>query len=184
MVNMSRIGKKPVQIPENVSITQSGSRLTVKGPKGPLTVNLPHGVKASLVDSKILVSLQKSGHRRALGKIRSEIANAVTGVGAGWQKTLEIFGTGYRASLDGQKLILNVGFSHSVEVIAPGNITFEVQANKITVSGIDKVLVGQMAATIRKIRPAEPYKGKGLRYENEVVRKKPGKSAKGIGGKV
>lgn len=179
---MSRIGKKPVEIPENVTVELTETGVVARGPHGQISISLPPGLKAGLVDGRILITLERSTDSATQGKIRSEIANAVEGVVRGFSKTLEIVGTGYRASTDGQTLTLNLGFSHPVIFNAKPGIAFQVSGNKITISGMEKVLVGQIASNIRKIRPAEPYKGKGLRYEGEAVRKKQGKTAKGIGG--
>lgn len=178
---MSKIGKKPVSIPENTSVANKDMGVKVRGPKGEVTVMTPKFVRADVAPGRVTVLLDGSVDNATLGRVRSEIANAVHGVTEGWTKTLEIVGTGYRATTDGKKLILSLGFSHPVELFAPEGIQFQVAANKITVTGVDKVLVGEIAATIRRFREVEPYKGKGLRYENEVVRKKQGKAAKGAG---
>lgn len=178
---MSKIGKKLIQIPDNVNVGVDTSSVRVSGPKGELTVPVPAFVRADLVGSKVTVRLNGSLDRATWGRIRSEIDNAVKGVTDGWKKTLEIVGTGYRATTDGKKLTLNLGFSHPVIVDAPEAIDFQVTGNKITVSGSDKVLVGEIAARIKRVRTVEPYKGKGLRYEGQIVRKKQGKAAKGAG---
>lgn len=178
---MSRIGKKPISIPESVTISVVGSMVTVNGPKGELTLTL-HPLVTTKQDEKQLVvtrsdesKLAKSVH----GLTRSLLSNMVTGVVSGYQKRLELVGTGYRVAKKGQGLSLNLGFSHSVDVIPPGGVTFDVDGNSaITVSGVDKQAVGQVAANIRAIRPPEPYKGKGVRYANEHVRRKAGKQAK------
>lgn len=179
---MSRIGKKPVIISEGVTIEQQGQNLLVRGTKGEVKVFLPSSVKIAEENNQLLTTLNNSGDFSVLGRARSEIANAVQGVTQGWSKTLEIIGTGYRASTDGQALTLNLGFSHPVEIKAPNGVTFQVAANKVTITGADKVVVGRVAAVIKKIRPVEPYKGKGIRYEGEVVRRKQGKAAKSVGG--
>jgi len=178
---MSRIGKKPIQIPEGVNVEVKNGAVVVTGPKGSLTVNFRPEIEVLVEDKKILVKrkgenkLAKSLH----GLTRTLIANAVEGVTNGFSKSLEVVGTGYRASLEGETLVLAVGFSHLVKVSPPPGIKFEVEGNnKIKVSGIDKALVGQVAAQIRKIRPPDPYKGKGIRYEGEEVKLKPGKAGK------
>ncbi len=179
---MSRIGKLPVQIPAGVTITVDEANLVaVKGPKGSLSSRISPEMKLEQ-DAGILHVKRPSDskeHRALHGLSRTLINNMVTGVTAGFEKKLEIVGVGYRAQMQGTTLILNVGYSHPVEMPAPEGIAFEVPApTKITVKGIDKQLVGQVAANIRIVRPPEPYKGKGIRYENEVVRRKEGKTGK------
>jgi len=181
---MSKIGRIPIEIPEQVNIRIEDGRISVSGPKGELDFNLPSQVKVEKKGDKLVVSRESDeGKAKALhGTVRQHLANMIKGVSEGWAKTLEIVGTGYRASLEGEKLVLSVGFSHPVEVSPPEGIKFEVAGGKIKVSGIDKVLVGQVAAKIRKIRPPDPYKGKGIRYEQEEIKLKPGKAAKiGVG---
>ena len=164
----------------------NGSKVGVTGPKGSLEWIMPGGVEAKNEDGKIVVSAKLSNLH---GLSRSLIANMVKGVGDGWSKTLELSGTGYRASTNGAELNLSLGFSHPVVVKAPEGMTFEVTENKIRILGIDKVKVGEVAAKIRLLRPADPYKAKGLKYEDEVIRRKAGKAAKagavgaGTGGK-
>ena len=184
--NMSRIGRLPIIIPEAVTVSINGSKVGVTGPKGSLEWIMPGGVEAKNEDGKIVVSAKLSNLH---GLSRSLIANMVKGVGDGWSKTLELSGTGYRASTNGAELNLSLGFSHPVVVKAPEGMTFEVTENKIRILGIDKVKVGEVAAKIRLLRPADPYKAKGLKYEDEVIRRKAGKAAKagavgaGTGGK-
>ena len=179
---MSRIGRQPVEVPTGVEISIDGSHVAVKGPKGSLAEDVHPEMAIVLEDGALRVERpsDERSHRSLHGLTRSLIANMVEGVTKGYEKRLEIVGVGYRAMLRGADLELAVGFSHTVTVRAPEGIEFEVPAqNRITVRGIDKQLVGQVAANIRKIRKPEPYKGKGIRYEGEYVRKKAGKAAKG-----
>jgi large subunit ribosomal protein L6 len=177
---MSRIGKNPVPVPSGVEAVVDGLNVRVSGPKGALEATMPVGVAIRPVDGEIVV--ERTGdsptERSRHGLVRSLIANMVTGVTDGYRIALDMVGVGYRAALKGSDIELQVGFSHPVLIEAPDGITFEVPApTKIVVSGIDKQLVGQIAADIRKVRPPEPYKGKGIRYEGEVVRRKAGKAA-------
>mgnify|MGYP000465557740 CR=1 FL=1 len=176
---MSRIGKKPISLPAGVKVTVDGNQVTVQGSKGTLTQTLPKGITVTQEDNQIIVRRANDDkQQRAFhGLIRALIANMVEGVTNGFEKKLELVGVGYRAQLQGKKLVINIGFSHPVEVDAPEGIEFEVPApTKITVKGIDKQAVGNTAAHIRAIRKPEPYKGKGIKYENEVVRRKAGKA--------
>lgn len=178
---MSRIGKQPIPVPAGVEVTIDGSTVTVKGPKGTLTQSFDPAMQITLEDSVITVTRPNDERRnRSLhGLTRTLVANMVTGVSEGFRKDLEIVGVGYRAVLKGSDLDLSLGLSHPMVVTAEEGITFEVPApNRISVSGIDKQRVGQVAAEIRKIRPPEPYKGKGIRYAGEHVRRKVGKAAK------
>ncbi len=179
---MSRIGVKPVKKPEAVEVTVNGNLVEVKGPKGQLSQVIFDGLQVDVQADQVSVINPKPDNKRlkALhGLLRSIIANMVTGVSQGWQKKLKIVGTGYRASLQDKTLILSVGFSHKVNLEVPEDIEVKVNKNtEIVVSGIDKVLVGQVAADIRAVKPPEPYKGKGIRYEDEVVRRKAGKAGK------
>jgi large subunit ribosomal protein L6 len=179
---MSRIGKQPIAVPSGVEVTIEGSRVAVKGPRGSLDQTLPSDMRILLDDGVIRVERPSDGrtHRSLHGLTRTLVANMVEGVTNGYEKRLEIVGVGYRAVLKGSDLEMALGFSHAVEFPAPSGIEFEVPApNRIVVRGIDKQLVGEIAANIRKIRKPEPYKGKGVRYEGEYVRKKAGKAAKG-----
>lgn len=179
---MSRIGKLPVKIEAGVTITVDDSNVvTVKGPKGTLSQQMHPDMKIEQ-DNGVLTVKRPSddkAHRALHGLTRSLIHNMVVGVTKGFEKKLEIVGTGYRAQLQGKNLVLNMGFSHPVEFQPIDGITFEVPApNKISVKGIDKQVVGQIAANVREVRPPEPYKGKGIRYEGEVVLRKEGKAGK------
>ncbi len=178
---MSRIGKAPVMVPSGVDIAIDGVHVTVKGARGELSREFNDRVAFQLEEGVITVTRpDDTRESRALhGLSRALLANMVEGVAEGFQKVLEIQGVGYRASLNGNTIELLVGYSHSVRIEAPDGITFEVpEPTKIIVSGIDKELVGQVAADIRKVRPPEPYKGKGIRYSGEYVRRKAGKAGK------
>jgi large subunit ribosomal protein L6 len=179
---MSRIGREPIAIPDGVNVELEGSRVTVNGPGGALHQEVSPELKVTVDDGTVRVERPSDErHHKALhGLTRTLIANMVEGVTKGFEKRLEIQGVGYRAALRGSDLELQVGYSHPVEFPAPEGIAFEVPApNRIVVRGIDKQLVGETAARIRKVRKPEPYKGKGIRYEGEYVRKKAGKAAKG-----
>jgi large subunit ribosomal protein L6 len=178
---MSRVGQAPVPVPEGVDVSIDARRVRVKGPKGELERVLPEDISVETVDGEVRVSrARESREVRALhGLARSLIANMVTGVTQGYEKRLEIHGVGYRATKQGTGIELAVGYSHAVRKPAPPGIEFEVPApTRITVRGIDKELVGQVAAEIRAIRKPEPYKAKGIRYEGEHIRRKAGKAAK------
>lgn len=177
---MSRIGQKPVKILEGTTVTVDKNQVTVTGPKGSLYFSFRPEIAVKVEGNNILVERVSSTPKaKSLhGLSRTLIENMIMGVTSGWNKGLELVGVGYRASVEGDKLVLNVGFSHPVNFPAPAGITFEVLENtKINVKGFDKQLVGETAAQIRKIRPPEPYKGKGIRYIGEVVRRKAGKAA-------
>ncbi|HEY2478443.1 MAG TPA: 50S ribosomal protein L6 [Solirubrobacterales bacterium] len=177
---MSRIGRKPVVVPDAVTVTLAPGNIAVKGPKGELTQTYSQEMSVSQEDGQVLVSrpTDRGEHRALHGLTRSLIANMVEGVTDGFEKRLEIQGVGYRAALKGKNLELALGFSHPVSIEAPEGIEFEVpQPTEIIVRGIDKQLVGQVAADIRKRRPPEPYKGKGIRYRDEQVLRKVGKRA-------
>lgn len=176
---MSRIGKLPVKIPQGVEVKVQGNTVTVKGPKGSISREFHRDMKIKYENSQIIVERPSDNnmHRALHGLTRSLIYNMVNGVTAGYEKKLSLEGVGYRAAKQGSKLVLTVGYSHPVEIEPPQGIEFEVPApNKISVKGVDKELVGQIAANIRKVREPEPYKGKGIRYEDEVVRRKVGKT--------
>jgi large subunit ribosomal protein L6 len=177
---MSRIGKKPIDVPDGITVEAQPGRVTVKGPKGELAQEVSPRMKVEQSDGTVTVERPSDrGEDRALhGLTRSLIANMVEGVTNGYEKRLEIQGVGYRATLKGNALELAVGYSHPVSFPAPEGIEFEVpQATEVVVRGIDKQLVGEVAANIRKQRPPEPYKGKGIRYAGEHVRRKVGKRA-------
>ncbi len=181
---MSRIGKKPVKIPSGVTITVTTGHVTATGPKGTLETQFRPEVSFQLDNNLLLVNrVSDTPKAKSLhGLSRTLAENMILGVSQGWNKGLEIVGTGYRAALEESTLVLNLGYSHPVKFPAPSGITFEVSENtKINVKGIDKQLVGETAAQIRKIKPPEPYKGKGIRYIGEFVRRKAGKAAKAVG---
>lgn len=177
---MSRIGRKSISIPSGVTVTVADKSVTVKGPKGELTSPLFAGIKVQVADNELVVErsndrIQTRAHH---GLVRSLINSNIVGVTEGFSKTLKLVGTGYRAQAKGQGLSLAVGYSHPIEVAATPGVTFTLQGNDtIIVAGADKQIVGQVAANIRKVRPPEPYQGKGIRYEDEVVRRKQGKAA-------
>jgi large subunit ribosomal protein L6 len=177
---MSKIGQLPVQIPSGVTVTMDGSTLTVVGPKGTLTVNVSKELEVKLEESKITINIKKDTKfaRSVWGTTRMLIANNIKGVTEGWKKQLELVGTGYRSEVQGNTLVLTVGYSHPVNIEAPIGITFKVEKSVINVEGIDKQVVGQVSANIRSSRPPEPYKGKGVKYVGEVIRRKAGKAAK------
>lgn len=179
---MSRIGRLPVEVPTGVDVTISGSHVKIKGPKGELEFTFSKDIELSLKDGEISVNRPSDARemRSLHGTTRSLIQNMVIGVTDGFQKELQLVGVGYRANMQGKNLVLNVGFSHSVEVEPPPGITFEVgeRSQQVFISGIDKQKVGQIAAEIRKVRPPEPYKGKGIRYKDEYIRRKAGKAGK------
>ena len=178
---MSRIGKQPVTIPAGVDVTIDGQIVTVKGPKGTLTYEVPAPLTVAQEDGFVVVSRpdEERESRSLHGLARTLIFNNVTGVTEGFSKKLEIVGTGYRVAAKGTGLELSLGYSHSINVDAPEGISFQLDGNtKITVSGIDKQQVGEVAAKIRKLRKPEPYKGKGVRYAGEHVRRKAGKAGK------
>ena len=181
---MSRIGNQPITIPVGVTLTNANNHVIVTSPKGTLKYQIPDSLKLAVEGSIIKISATKSDKKTKSmhGLIRSVINNAAIGLTAGWQKTLQLVGVGFRAQTDGQKLTLIVGFSHPVEITAPAGITFSVKGNDITISGFDKHLVGEITAQIRRIKPPEKYKGKGIRYKGEQVKLKPGKAAKTVGG--
>ncbi len=178
---MSRIGKKPIQIPEKVEVKIDKSSIIVKGPKGELSLEIHPEIKAELKDNQIVLTPTKihKGTKALWGTYRSHIANMVQGVVEGYEKKLEIHGVGYKANLEGKDLILNLGYSHPIKITSPQGIEFKVEKNLITISGTDKQLVGQISAEIREKRKPEPYKGKGVRYQGEAVRRKAGKKAAG-----
>jgi large subunit ribosomal protein L6 len=176
---MSRIGKKPIPIPAKVTVTINGQTVTVKGSKGELSRTLPAGVTVAQVDDTVVVSRADESRmaRERHGLCRTLVANMVEGVSNGFERKLELQGVGYRASVQGRNLNMAMGFSHPINIEPPAGITFVVEGTtNVTVSGIDKELVGNTAAKVRAVRPPEPYKGKGIRYQGEFVRRKVGKT--------
>jgi large subunit ribosomal protein L6 len=180
---MSKIAKKPVEIKEGVNITLDNGEIKVTGAKGNLMFPIPAGVGVKIEDGKVLVSqTEDTDKAKALsGLVRAYIANMVKGTTDGFTKKLELTGVGYRAQANGNSITLNVGYSHPVIITADPTIAFSVEENVITVSGPDKALVGDVAAKIRDVRPPEPYKGKGIKYQGEHIRRKVGKAAKAVG---
>jgi large subunit ribosomal protein L6 len=172
------VGKLPVAIPAGVTVEVKDARVHVKGPKGQLSMHVLMGTEVTIQDGHARVNSEKQTRNPAFGTMRALIQNMVTGVTNGFSKTLEIVGTGYRAQMDGKKLVLQLGFSHPVVFHPPEGITIKVEnPTRLTVSGADKALVGQVAADLRAYRPPEPYKGKGIKYEGEYIRRKAGKAA-------
>ncbi|HAP2761411.1 TPA: 50S ribosomal protein L6 [Enterococcus faecalis] len=178
---MSRIGNKVVVLPAGVEIKQDGNNITVKGPKGELTREFSSDIKMNIEGNEVTFTRPNDSKEMKTihGTTRANFNNMVVGVSEGFQKVLELIGVGYRAQVQGNKLTLNVGYSHPVEMTAPEGVTFEVPANtQVIVKGINKEVVGELAANIRGVRPPEPYKGKGIRYVGEFVRRKEGKTGK------
>ncbi|CAN7748628.1 50S ribosomal protein L6 [Paenibacillus sp. LjRoot153] len=178
---MSRIGRKPITIPSGVNVTLDNTQITVNGPKGSLSRELHKDMKISVLENEISVERPSDNklHRSLHGTTRSVVANMVSGVTEGFTKSLDLVGVGYRANKSGDKLVLNVGYSHPVEINPENGIEFDVPTNtKIIVKGIDKELVGAMAAKVRSVREPEPYKGKGIKYEGERILRKEGKAGK------
>jgi len=177
--NMSRIGKKPIKIPEGVEVKIEGDLIVVKGPKGELKNQIRPEIKIEAKDRQIEFKpkIFNKGMPALWGTYRSLIFNMMEGVTKGFEKIMEIEGVGYRAILEGKDLVLNLGYSHPLKIKAPQGIEFKVEKNIITISGIDKQSVGQVAAEIRSQRKPEPYKGKGIKYRGEIIRRKAGKKA-------
>jgi large subunit ribosomal protein L6 len=179
---MSRVGKKPIEVPADVTVTiGKNNDVTVKGPKGELTRTFNADIKIEKEENVVTLTRpsESKDHRTIHGTTRALLANMVEGVSKGFERSLELVGVGYRASLQGEKLVLNVGFSHPVEFTPEDGLVVEVPTNtKIIIRGINKERVGALASNIRQVRPPEPYKGKGIRYEGEVVRRKEGKTGK------
>ena len=178
---MSRIGNKVVVSPEGVTVTQDGNNVTVKGPKGELTRTFSADIKMNIEGNEVTFTRPNDSKEMKTihGTTRANFNNMVVGVSEGFQKALELIGVGYRAQLQGSKLVLNVGYSHPVEITPPAGVTVEVPANtQVIVKGANKEEVGELAANIRGTRPPEPYKGKGIRYVGEYVRRKEGKTGK------
>ena len=177
---MSRIGRAPIELPAGVDFKVEGKHLTVKGPKGSLEMDVVPEIDVAVEGNVVHVTRpsDEKAYRSLHGLTRSLLQNMVTGVSDGYKKTLEINGVGYRAAKQGKKLTLNLGYSHPIEMDDPEGIETTVDGNKVIVSGIDKEKVGQYAAQIREKRPPEPYKGKGIKYDYEVIRRKVGKTGK------
>jgi len=178
---MSRIGKQPITLPNAVKVDIDGRNVKVTGPKGTLSREVVPEVILTMEDGKLIVTRPSDAPRdRAMhGLTRALLFNMVTGVDTGYRRTLELIGVGYRGQMQGAKLVLALGFSHPIEIDPPEGISFTVEGPRVHVDGIDKEQVGQVAANIRKVRPPEPYKGKGIRYQGEYVRRKAGKAGKG-----
>ncbi len=177
---MSKIGKQPVILPEGVNAQISGSNVTVTGPKGTISKDFSGKINIEMKDGSIVVSMKGGVTKEKMalwGTTRALISNMVRGVTAGWAKKLELVGTGFRGEVAGTTLVLTLGFSHPVKFEAPQGISYKVEKTIITIEGIDKDLVGRMAATIRRVKPPEPYKGKGIKYIDEIIKRKPGKAA-------
>jgi large subunit ribosomal protein L6 len=175
---MSRVGKKPVPIPAGVTVEVREARVWVKGPRGELSMHVLDGTSVAVAAGEAKVSSGRATRNPAFGTMRAHIHNMVQGVTAGFSKTLEIVGTGYRAQMEGKKLVLQLGYSHPIAFDPPAGIAIKLEnPTRLVVSGADKALVGQVAADIRGFRPPEPYKGKGVKYEGEYIRRKAGKAA-------
>jgi large subunit ribosomal protein L6 len=182
---MSKIGKMPIEIPAGMTVTVAGNVVSVSGPKGNATHTIPAGLMVTVTDNVMTVTqdAKTADQTKALfGLTRALLNNIVKGLSTGFEKRLEMTGVGYRAQAGGQDLTLNVGYSHPVKIKAPQGVLFAMDGNTIVVSGSDKALVGNTAAKVRAVRPPEPYKGKGIRYEGEYIRRKAGKAAKAVGG--
>lgn len=183
---MSKLAKKPVSILEGVNIVFENDTIKINGPKGNLSFKIPKGINVKSVEGRLIVSLKNKNDedlKPSLGLTRAMVSNMITGVTTGFEKRLELSGVGYRAQVADGDLILSVGFSHPVKIAAVQGLNFAVNDNLITVSGIDKDLIGRVSAKIRSIRPPEPYKGKGIKYVQEKIRRKVGKAAKALGTK-
>lgn len=180
---MSKIGKKPIELPQGTTIEIVEGKALVKGPKGSLMVSIPTEIETKNEAGSFTLSLKgkNKGSTAIYGTVRAIVANAVVGVSQGFSKQLELVGTGFRAEVNGNTLTLTIGYSHPIKIDAPEGITFKVEKNIITVEGLDRELVGQIAAKTRATRPPEPYKGKGIKYVGEIIRRKAGKAAKTVG---
>lgn len=177
---MSRIGKLPIEVPQGTTVELKNNIVTVTGPKGSLNYEYLPSILVEEKEGKVTVSLKEDTieSRKLWGLVRTLISNMVAGVSKGYEKQLEIIGIGYRGQMVGNKLVLNVGYSHPVEIVSPEGIDLKIERNVITVTGADKQLVGETAARIRAVKKPEPYKGKGIKYSNEQIRRKAGKAAK------
>ncbi len=179
---MSRIGKQPINVPSGVQINIENRKITVKGPKGELSLDIPNAIQITHEDSLLQVNPDDKGvkqQRMKWGLIRALVANMVQGVTEGFEKKLEVNGVGYKVAVQGKKIVMQLGYSHPVEIDIPDGIEVSVEKNIITVKGIDKYLVGEISANIRSKRKPEPYKGKGIKYSDEIIRRKAGKKAAG-----
>lgn len=181
---MSRLAKKTIPIPAGVTISLNGSLVDIKGPKGELKVSVPRAIEVSVSGNEVGVKFENSTkqNRANVGTVWSLIRNSILGVTEGYRKVLEIEGVGYKAALEGQNLMISLGYVHPVKFPVPQGISVTVEKNVVSLSGINKELVGQTAAQIRKLKKPEPYKGKGIRYQGEVIRRKAGKKATTSGG--
>ena len=183
--HMSRIGKKPIAIPAGVTVDLKPEMIKIKGPKGELSLPMHAKVKVEMKDNELTVNVanEENKQQRALwGLFRALINNMVVGVTTGFTKVLEINGVGYKAAMTGRKLVLNLGYSHPIELEVPAGLEAKVEKNVITVTGADRQVVGQFCAVVRSKREPEPYKGKGIKYQDEVIRRKAGKVVKAVGG--
>lgn len=176
---MARFGNQPVTVPAGVEVSIANNTLTVKGPKGTLARALPEGVavKVEAGNASVARNSEVRTHRALQGTTRAHLANMVTGVTTGWSKTLEIVGAGFRAEVKGKDLVMQIGYSHPVIITAPEGVTFKVEKSFVTVDGTDREVVGQTSALVRASRKPEPYKGTGIKYKDEVIRRKAGKQA-------
>ncbi len=175
---MSRIGNRILSIPSNVTVTVMGNNVTVKGPKGELSTEIHDNIKVEVKDNELVITRTNDNYKNFHGTVNANIKNMIVGVTEGFEKKLEAVGVGYRFQLKGNELVVTAGYSHPVNVKVPSGITLESPSNtELVIKGIDKCLVGEFAANVRKIRQPEPYKGKGIRYSDEVVRRKEGKKA-------
>lgn len=183
---MSKIGKLPIILSSGVTATVSGNAVSISGPKGNASYTLPEGMSVEIAEGRVSVSAQNKNDRkqRAMyGLTRANLANVIKGVDKGFEKKLELIGVGYRSQMQGTDLVLSLGFSHPVKFTPLAGVTIAVVDNVIVISGADKTLVGEMAANIRAVKPPEPYKGKGIKYQGERIRRKAGKAAKAAGAK-
>jgi large subunit ribosomal protein L6 len=183
---MSKIGKLPIAVKDTMTVSVTGQEVSVTGPKGNFSYRVPSPITVTYENGQMVVTQKQPGDvesRALFGLTRATLANLVKGADEGFTKKLELVGVGYRAQVQGTDLVLSLGFSHPVKFTPPQGVSFTVAENVITVAGSDKMLVGDMAARIRAVRPPEPYKGKGIKYVGEYIRRKAGKAAKAVGGK-
>lgn len=181
---MSKIGKLPIEIKDGTTVAIDGQTVKVTGIKGELSYTMPKGIKAEMVEGRLLVAQENKNDRNMsafYGLTRAQLANLVKGVDTGFEKKLELVGVGYRAQMQGEELVLSLGFSHPVKFLPKPGIKIAVAENVVTISGMSKMLVGEMAANIRAAKKPEPYKGKGIKYAGELIRRKAGKAAKAVG---